>query len=358
MSPQNLVTEEEGYTSRPRLEICSESAGAPLIMKDILTVAVCTRDRPHLLRRCLSSLQPQMDLRSELLVVDSAPCVPGVASIATAAGARYVSTTRPGLDVARNLALRSAKGAIVAFIDDDAVPCSSWVQSVRDAFADYSVDCLTGRVLPLELRTAAQRHFEERFSFDRGDNPMRFTVDDERRWFPVYPWHLGTGCNMAFRRQIFDVIGPFDEALDVGTPTGGGGDIDIFRRLLLAGFVAAYEPAALVYHEHRVSQADSRRQFWAYGKSFTALMTKTLLVERRLEREAWRLAIHRFGQQGRRIGRWFLGRRTFPLELILAETLGNAVGPLAYLYSRRCVRRERMVHLRPAKPGFQVRSPE
>ncbi len=318
-------------------------------MAKAVTIVICTRDRPSLLQNCLESLKPQVDVYGELLIIDSAPSGPEVRMIAAAAGARYVAASRPGLNVARNLALRMARGAIIAFIDDDAVAAPGWVAALRDSFADLSVTCVTGHVLPLELRTMAQRHFEEHFSFDRGVEPIRFTASDDRPWFPVYPSHLGTGCNMAFRREVFDVIGPFDEALDAGTPTGGGGDIDIFRRLLRAGFVAVYNPTALVYHRHRVSEDESYRQFWAYGKAFTALLTKSLVVEREMRREALLLAGYRFWQQGRWLARRLLKRKGLPVHLILIETLGHLVGPVAFLRSLRRVQREQMHYLQPAQ---------
>ncbi len=34
---------------------------------------------------------------------------------------------------------------------------------------------------------------------------------------------FGSGANMAFRRNIFAAIGPFDVTLGVDTPSGGGG---------------------------------------------------------------------------------------------------------------------------------------
>ena len=92
-------------------------------MATSLTIAVCTRNRVHRLKRCLDSVQAQVqaDGQCELLVVDSAPAGDMVRSVAAAAGARYVATSRPGLDVARNLALQTARGEIIAFIDDDTV---------------------------------------------------------------------------------------------------------------------------------------------------------------------------------------------------------------------------------------------
>ena len=40
------------------------------------------------------------------------------------------------------------------------------------------------------------------------------------------PHAYGVGCNMAFRTDAIAALGGFDPALDTGTPTGGGGEID------------------------------------------------------------------------------------------------------------------------------------
>ena len=297
-----------------------------------ITIAVCTRDRPTQLQRCLATLQPQINHQSELLVLASAPTTQAEYHLAREAGARYVQEVRPGLDVARNTAVRHAKGDIIAFIDDDVLVADGWLLALRAAFADESVACVTGRVLPTALDTPAQHHFETRFSFDRGPHSERFSESDQRPWFPIHPYHLGTGCNMAFHRRVFDKIGLFDESLDAGMPTGGGGDLDIFRRLLMAGFTAVYQPNLLVHHEHRSTSAAARKQFLAYGKTFTALMTKIWLEEPRLKRQVPRLCaqqavllLHHFCQR--------LAHRSasVPLSLTVLEAIGNFLGPWAYL---------------------------
>jgi glycosyltransferase involved in cell wall biosynthesis len=292
-----------------------------------------------------------MDAWSELLVVDSASRGPETRLAADVAGARYVGASRPGLDVARNLAWRAANGTIIAYIDDDAVAAPEWLGPLRQAFADPTVACVTGRVLPLELRTEAQRYFEERYSFDRGADPIRFSVSSGPRWLTLIPWQMGSGCNMAFRRGLFDVIGPFDEALDVGTPTGGGGELDIFRRLLRAGFVAAYTPQAVVYHQHRESMKALYRQAWGYGKSFTALMTKSIVVERDMRLGAALLVGHECWMRARAICQRLVRRRGSPLGLILAESLGYLAGPLAYLVSLWGAKQGNR-HSKPSAPGF------
>src|SRR5204863_5692018 len=123
----------------------------------------------------------------------------------------------------------------------------------------------------------AQQLFEDYGGFGRGCT---------RRWFraprngPVALAHggsgkFGTGANMAFRRRVFDAIGGFDPALDVGTPTNGGGDLEMFFRVLKAGHTLVYEPAAIVRHRHRRSSAELRRQIANNGVGFFSYLVRT-----------------------------------------------------------------------------------
>jgi hypothetical protein len=84
----------------------------------------------------------------------------------------------------------------------------------------------------------------------------------------------GVGTNMAFRKELFEAIGEFDVALDVGTPSGGGGDLEYFFRCVAAGYTLRYEPTALVRHVHRRDKESLDRQIYQNGRSFPAyLMT-------------------------------------------------------------------------------------
>jgi hypothetical protein len=76
------------------------------------------------------------------------------------------------------------------------------------------------------------------------------------------------GANMAFRKEVFDMVGGFDTALDVGTPSHGGGDIEIFHRIVANNFVVAYEPSMLIWHYHRREWKALRKQIFDNGRSF------------------------------------------------------------------------------------------
>src|SRR5882724_13388305 len=89
----------------------AEAPGSPLAV----TVAVCTRDRPEDLARCLDALAALRYPGLELLVVDNAPATRDAHGVVAARpGVRYAVEPRPGLGWARNRALAEATGEILA----------------------------------------------------------------------------------------------------------------------------------------------------------------------------------------------------------------------------------------------------
>ena len=297
------------------------------------TVAVCTRDRPAELGRCLDALGRFIDDKQEIIVVDNCPATEETRLLVKSHDrVRYVREDIPGLNAARNRALREARHEIVAFMDDDAVPDPDWLRVLLRNFDDPLVFCVTGLTMPLELETEAQEWFERCNSFARG---FQRVIYDSANCAPPSAGRVGAGVNMAFRRSVLDRVGPFDETLDAGTPTRSGGDTEMLSRLLAAGYRIVYDPAALNWHLHRKTWEELRKTLYGYGVGLYAFWMKALLVEREWSvlktASSWF-----FKHQLRQVLASLLrrpGRR--PLDLILAELRGCFWGPWAYVLSRR-----------------------
>jgi GT2 family glycosyltransferase len=258
----------------------SPPAKAPASLPS-LTVAICTRDHPHDLARCLDSLGRAEAPDFEVLVVDNAPLSDATERLVRDRypAARYAREPRPGLDWARNRAIAEARGEVIAFTDDDVVVDPAWPRALAAAFAeDPSVMAVTGPVIPHELATDAQILFERYRGFARGFTRKRARANPARGPIAAsfgLAGDFGTGANMAFRRSLFARVGPFDPALDVGTVTNGGGDLEMFFRVLKAGHALVYEPRALVRHRHRPTMPELRRQITDQGIGFSAYLDRS-----------------------------------------------------------------------------------
>ena len=308
----------------------------------LVTVAVCTRDRTAELDLCLAALTDLDYPTLDLLLVDNAPSNNATARLVHASypGVRYVHEPRPGLNWARNRAILEARGEIIAFTDDDVVVDPGWVRALACTFAAHpEVMVVTGLVVPYELETEAQLFFEWYGGFGKGYNCKWYRLNPEHRrqetWH-IAAWLGGTGANMAYRRNLFEHIGAFDPALDVGTVTHGGGDLEMFFRVLQEGYTLVYEPNAVVRHRHRRTYAELRRQITTWGIGFYAYLVRSALMY-----PSKRLAIIRFGLEHlwrRYFRRLLLSLRyptRFPRDLIVAELCGSFVGLIRYQKARR-----------------------
>lgn len=231
----------------------------------LVTVAVCTRDRPDDIKLCLEAISRLDYPHLDILVVDNAPQTNTTKELIGNhyPQVRYVREPRPGLDWARNRAILEARGEIIAYTDDDVVVDAGWVNAIAQTFTENpEVMAVTGLVVPYELETEAQVLFEEYGGFGKGFSRQEYQVPIGES-MPV--WMLGagqygTGANMAYRCSIFKHIGGFDPALDVGTVTNGGGDLEMFFRVIREHYLLVYEPTVIVKHRHRQSYEKLRTQ--------------------------------------------------------------------------------------------------
>lgn len=311
-------------------ELGRETPDCPLTF----TVAVCSHDRAELLLRCLRSVHASVERsglpRPEVLVVDNAPPDDSTQrAVAGMPGVRYVLEPLAGLDFARNRALRAAGGDVVAYLDDDVVVDAGWFAALHEVWAVHpDAGGATGQVLPFELATPAQVAFEQYGGFRRPWVPARYNGRSQpgNPLFPYGAGMFGAGCNMSYRREAVCAMGGFDEALDTGRLLPGGGDLDMFSRVLRAGHPLVYSPTYLVHHQHRRTDAELRRQLYTWGTGHMAYVEKTWRVDPAARRLLVRLVGWQLRRLSRQAGKAALGRTDLPASLSLAELRGSLVG--------------------------------
>lgn len=308
----------------------------------LITVAVCTRDRTDDLLSCLEALVRLDYPALDILVVDNAPRSDATERLIRARypQVRYVCEPRPGLDWARNRAIIEANGEIIAYTDDDVIVDPGWARAIGQVFAEHAeVMAVTGLVIPYELETEAQVLFETYGGFGRGFERKWHRLDrtgapNDRRY--IGTGIFGTGANMAYRRSLFSAIGPFDPALDVGTPTNGGGDLEMFFRVLVSGHTLVYEPSALVRHRHRRNYAQLHTQIGNNGIGFYSYLVRSFLAYPKQRTAILQLGIWWFWWWNlRRLLKSYMHARRFPRGLIMAELRGSIVGLRRYFQARR-----------------------
>ena len=295
-----------------------------------VTVAICTHERPEDLKRTLAALRALQPGPLETLVIDNAPATEATRHVvASFPEVRYLHEPELGLNVARNRALQASRGDVVAFVDDDAVPESEWLDGLMPNFQNPRVVCVTGLTLPIALETEAQELFESHCTFVRG---FRRRVFDGQHDNPLAVGPVGAGANMAVLREAALRLGGFDERLDGGRPTRSGGDHEMFTRMLRGGHCIVYDPAAVAWHRHRRTMEELRQTVYGYGVGVYAMWTGLLLEAREpgVLKLAWSWFRH---SQWRAL---LPGGRTTRAARALAraELRGCLHGPAAWLAAR------------------------
>lgn len=305
-----------------------------------VSVIVCTHERPDDLARCLERLAPLQREGHQVVVVDNAPATERTAGVAAAAGVLRVLEPHKGLDRARNAGAAAARHDLIAFVDDDVVVASGWIEAIQECFQDPAVGCSTGLVLPLELETEAQEQYELYSQHRRRLTPYTYSKTNTR---PSAAGMVGIGGNMAFRRGLLADLAGFDVRLDAGTGTRSGGDTDIFARVLDAGWAIRYSPDMMVFHRHRRTMRELRSCVYGYGVGVYSLLTKRCFEHgdpgALVTAARWLV-----GPIAKTVRARALGRRTAPWTIVLAETAGAACGPIFFARETLRLRRSTAAH--------------
>lgn len=174
----------------------------------VVSVIVPTHDRRPLLERKLRSLESE-PVDFEVIVVADA-CTDDTEKFLTGYRPPYHFswTTGPGLHAAnaRNIGAGRARGSVLLFSDDDAIPSRGWVEENRLLHERPGMVGLSRQVLPPHLEYGATL---------------------ERVW----GWQNTNGCSLSLRAELFEEVGGYDASFS----DYGGEDLDLGWRLKEAG---------------------------------------------------------------------------------------------------------------------------
>ncbi len=222
-------------------------------------VVVPVFEQPELLEACLRSLTAASPgLR--IVVVDDASTSRAVGDVARAYGTTLVRHgDNRGPAAARNTGLREVTAPIVAFVDADCAVTPGWLDVLTAHFDDPRVAAVAPRIQPRASRGAAgalDRYQAARSALDMGPRPELVTHGAPLGYLPSAALLVRRSCLTG---------DAFDERMRVGE------DVDLVWRLIDAGHLVRYEPAAVVTHEVRRERLRWARRIFDYGTSAAEL---------------------------------------------------------------------------------------
>lgn len=220
-----------------------------------VSVLVPTHNNAMVVKKCLTSLFSQNYPRDKIEIILVADTFNDVPKLDRYSPKVILANLKPGAK--RNLAVKEAKGEIIAFCDDDVVAHHNWIREIVSDFTNSDVAVVGGPNLTPTDATLKERCSGYIFSsfFGSGSMATRYrskvsTRDaDERELI---------SCNMAVRKSVLREI-PFPEWL-------WPNEENVFCHLVKKnGYRLIYEPDAIVWHQRHPVFVPHAKQVFGYG---------------------------------------------------------------------------------------------
>lgn len=226
----------------------------------IVSVVIPTRNRCNDLEECLESIFTHNYDRYdfEVIVVDNGSA-DGTKELCNRlmkvySNLVYHFDSNPGLHVGRNTGIEISRGDILAYLDDDVIVSSGWLQGIIDGFkSSEEIVLIGGNDIPLFL-DSVPKWVDKLYEITRTDN-VRMLLDfsciefegSNRQICPNFVF----GCNFAIRKKTIIEAGGF---LPDGMPKQylqyrGSGETYVSEYIEKKGYKAWFFPEVTVQHK-------------------------------------------------------------------------------------------------------------
>jgi rhamnosyltransferase len=160
----------------------------------------------------------------------------------------------------RNFVATLARGEILVFLSQDAIPSSNrWLEAMITNFDDSGVGAVYGRQLP---RPGSS--LERQDALDTVYGEQRVVKDPAHLTGLGYRFYHFSDANSAIRRSVWEAT-RFPEELKIFE------DLGIAKRILDAGWKIVYEPEACVFHSHQHTTLGLFKRYFDIGYTLKRL---------------------------------------------------------------------------------------
>jgi rhamnosyltransferase len=221
-------------------------------MSASVTVIIPTLNAGQGLGRLLGTITGQT-ISCEMLIIDSSSTDDTI-EIAKSYGATTITIQRKDFDHGgtRSLAVDRAKGEILVFLTQDALPANEHsLENLLMSFEDPGVAAAYGRQLPGPGASPFAEHLR---LFKYSDQAHVKSVNDKSVYGIETPF-LSDSFS-AYRKKALLEIGMFKRGIIFAEDVYAG------AKLLLAGYSIAYVPDAAVYHSHNHTLAEECKRYF------------------------------------------------------------------------------------------------
>lgn len=241
-------------------------------MPQKISVVICayTEERWNDLMEAVESIRKQTLPPQEIIVViDYNRQLFDRAKVALADLHVIENKEERGLSGARNSGISIANCDIIAFMDEDAMADCAWLERLSARYQDKTILGVGGQIQP-DWQTGRPAWFPEEFDW---------VVGCTYRGLPeqTAPVRNLIGCNMSFRREVFNSVGGFRNGIGrIGTLPVGCEETELCIRARKfwpeRNFI--YDPTAVVLH--RVPQKRSNVKYF-FSRCYSEGLSKALI---------------------------------------------------------------------------------
>jgi len=237
-----------------------------------IIISTYSQNRLVDIQRCLASLEKQTIQPAEvLLVLDPNEELVNFYLKKVPKSVKVVVSRGFGLSHARNTGVKEASGKIVAFIDDDALADPRWLENSLTNFESEQVVGVGG-FISANWESTRPLWLPEELDWIVGCSYKGLPTKRAEIRNPI-------GCNMSFRKEVFDKVGYFR------TDLGRFGNMLLCNEETEFGYRTRkampkakiiYEPSAIVYH--RVPKKRGSLGY-VWKRSFYEGISKAIIIK-------------------------------------------------------------------------------
>ncbi len=206
-----------------------------------ISIIIPTYKRHDHLKKALITVDRYRPVNSEVIIVDQSPdskkysvqfnkCYPYV---------KYICLPSPGLPKARNAGINNSSGAIIFFMDDDAVLDPICLDEHISYHCQNNVYAIAGRIKQMGEVSWAKTSEVTAIDDKTGEAVGNFDLDNETEVL------YASGGHMSIKRDIIKKVGFFNTCFKGNALYE---DVEFFARVRDKGFSINYNPRAIVYH--------------------------------------------------------------------------------------------------------------
>jgi glycosyltransferase involved in cell wall biosynthesis len=238
----------------------------------MISILIATKDRPHYLKACLTSLLKSTYRNFQVIILDQSTTTQTQQCVNSfhTNKLHYHKQKETGKSKAINWGVAHANGDIISLTDDDCLVDPSWVGSINAYFRDHhGVSGVFGKTLPYEPQKHPHMMCPATFSKD-----TETIVSDPSTIFYLT---LGQGNNVSYRKKMFQEIGGMNERFGPGAIIPTAEDCNLLYRALMRGKTLAYSPLVRLYHNRWISYRKERMTQMYYTIGTGAVVSHSLI---------------------------------------------------------------------------------